>query len=116
MRRTRLVTRLHSAGMLTHQMLGRCLAEFLKWSIKQATKRQMANDPVNVGALVKRLTMLGRHPRAYLRLGGALAFNHLYTTFREVGRRWWCPRMYHVLACSNLTPAVRACSCRKPPS
>ena len=63
----------------------RCLAEFLKWSIKQTTKRQAADSAVNVAALMKRLTMLGRHPRAYLRLGGARAFNHLYTTFREVG-------------------------------
>lgn len=65
-------------------MWSRCLAEFLKWSIKQATKRQAANSAVNVAALMKRLTMLGRHPRAYLRLGGARAFNYLYTTFREV--------------------------------
>ncbi|XP_044149983.1 DNA-dependent protein kinase catalytic subunit isoform X2 [Bufo gargarizans] len=62
---------------------GRCIQEFLKWSIKQTTPRQQEQSPVNTQSLFKRLYSLALHPNAFKRLGAALAFNNVYKEFRE---------------------------------
>ncbi|XP_075703736.1 DNA-dependent protein kinase catalytic subunit-like, partial [Rhinoderma darwinii] len=62
---------------------GRCIQEFLKWSIKQTTPRQQEKSPVNTQSLFKRLYSLALHPNAFKRLGAALAFNNIYREFRE---------------------------------
>ncbi|XP_051006522.1 DNA-dependent protein kinase catalytic subunit [Acomys russatus] len=62
---------------------GRCIHEFLKWSIKQTTPQQQEKSPVNSKSLFKRLYSLALHPNAFKRLGAALAFNHIYREFRE---------------------------------
>ncbi|XP_052014740.1 DNA-dependent protein kinase catalytic subunit isoform X2 [Apodemus sylvaticus] len=62
---------------------GRCIQEFLKWSIKQTTPQQQEKSPVNSKSLFKRLYSLALHPNAFKRLGAALAFNHIYKEFRE---------------------------------
>ncbi|GAB1300036.1 DNA-dependent protein kinase catalytic subunit [Apodemus speciosus] len=64
---------------------GRCVQEFLKWSIKQTTPQQQEKSPVNSKSLFKRLYSLALHPNAFKRLGAALAFNHIYKEFREEG-------------------------------
>ncbi|XP_021065597.1 DNA-dependent protein kinase catalytic subunit [Mus pahari] len=64
---------------------GRCIQEFLKWSIKQTTPQQQERSPVNSKSLFKRLYSLALHPNAFKRLGAALAFNHIYKEFREEG-------------------------------
>ncbi|XP_055968392.1 DNA-dependent protein kinase catalytic subunit [Sorex fumeus] len=62
---------------------GRCIQEFLKWSIKQTTPQQQERSPVNTKSLFKRLYSLALHPNAYKRLGASLAFNNIYREFRE---------------------------------
>ncbi|KAG9478931.1 hypothetical protein GDO78_012545 [Eleutherodactylus coqui] len=62
---------------------GRCIQEFLKWSIKQTTPRQQEQSPVNTQSLFKRLFSLALHPNAFKRLGAALAFNNVYRELRE---------------------------------
>ncbi|KAG8570891.1 hypothetical protein GDO81_011464 [Engystomops pustulosus] len=62
---------------------GRCIQEFLKWSIKQTTPKQQEQSPVNTQSLFKRLYSLALHPNAFKRLGAALAFNNVYREFRE---------------------------------
>uniref|UniRef100_A0A2K5DLH3 DNA-dependent protein kinase catalytic subunit n=1 Tax=Aotus nancymaae TaxID=37293 RepID=A0A2K5DLH3_AOTNA len=62
---------------------GRCIREFLKWSIKQTTPQQQEKSPVNTKSLFKRLYSLALHPNAFKRLGASLAFNNIYREFRE---------------------------------
>ncbi|KAM9626909.1 DNA-dependent protein kinase catalytic subunit isoform 2-T2 [Trichechus inunguis] len=62
---------------------GRCVREFLKWSIKQTTPQQQEKSPVNTKSLFKRLYSFALHPNASKRLGAALAFNNIYREFRE---------------------------------
>ncbi|XP_056017774.1 DNA-dependent protein kinase catalytic subunit-like isoform X2 [Ostrea edulis] len=58
-----------------------CLREFLKWSIKQT--KNIEKSPINAKSLLKRLYSYALHPGAFKRLGAALAFNNIYTVFRE---------------------------------
>ncbi|KAM7075469.1 DNA-dependent protein kinase catalytic subunit isoform 1-T1 [Molossus nigricans] len=62
---------------------GRCIREFLKWSIKQTTPQQQEKSSVNTKSLFKRLYSYALHPSAFKRLGASLAFNNIYREFRE---------------------------------
>ncbi|TSL34570.1 DNA-dependent protein kinase catalytic subunit [Bagarius yarrelli] len=62
---------------------GRCIHEFVKWSIKQTTPEQQKKSPANIKSLFKRLYSLALHPNVFKRLGAALAFNNIYRHFRE---------------------------------
>jgi DNA-dependent protein kinase catalytic subunit len=60
----------------------KCVAEFLKWSIKQSPQNTDSN-PINVKSLLKRVYSLALHPSAFNRIGAALAVNNFYRVFRE---------------------------------
>ncbi|XP_044195297.1 DNA-dependent protein kinase catalytic subunit [Thunnus albacares] len=62
---------------------GRCIEEFVKWSIKQTTPKQQEKSPTNMKSLFKRIYSLALHPNGFKRLGAALAFNSIYRLFRE---------------------------------
>ncbi|XP_060730052.1 DNA-dependent protein kinase catalytic subunit isoform X1 [Tachysurus vachellii] len=62
---------------------GRCIQEFVKWSIKQTSPEQQKNSPANIKSLFKRIYSLALHPNVFKRLGAALAFNNIYRHFRE---------------------------------
>ncbi|XP_026875191.2 DNA-dependent protein kinase catalytic subunit [Electrophorus electricus] len=62
---------------------GRCLQEFVKWSIKQTSPKQQETSPANIKSLFKRVYSLALHPNVFKRLGAALAFNSIYRHFRE---------------------------------
>ncbi|XP_028826126.1 DNA-dependent protein kinase catalytic subunit isoform X2 [Denticeps clupeoides] len=62
---------------------GRCIQEFVMWSIKQTTPKQQEKSPTNIKSLFKRIYSLALHPNVFKRLGAALAFNSLYRQFRE---------------------------------
>ncbi|XP_062849596.1 DNA-dependent protein kinase catalytic subunit [Trichomycterus rosablanca] len=62
---------------------GRCIQEFVKWSIKQTTPKQQENSPANIKSLFKRIYSLALHPNVFKRLGAALTFNNIYRHFRE---------------------------------
>ncbi|XP_028288750.1 DNA-dependent protein kinase catalytic subunit isoform X2 [Parambassis ranga] len=62
---------------------GRCIEEFVKWSIKQTTPKQQEKSPANMKSLFKRIYSLALHPSGFKRLGAALAFNSIYRQFRE---------------------------------
>jgi len=63
------------------------LREFLKWSIKHTplAKQDSAAvaSPVNVKSILKRIFSFLNHPSCSKRLGAALAWNSIYTIFRE---------------------------------
>lgn len=61
---------------------GRCIEEFVKWSIKQTTPKQQEKSPTNMKSLFKRIYSLALHPNGFKRLGAALAFNSIYRHFR----------------------------------
>ncbi|KAM7370115.1 hypothetical protein PAMP_011395 [Pampus punctatissimus] len=61
---------------------GRCIEEFVKWSIKQTTPKQQEKSPTNMKSLFKRIYSLALHPSGFKRLGAALAFNSIYRLFR----------------------------------
>lgn len=61
---------------------GRCIQEFVKWSIKQTTPKQQERSPTNMKSLFKRIYSLALHPNGFKRLGAALAFNSVYRLFR----------------------------------
>lgn len=62
---------------------GRCIEEFVKWSIKQTTPKQQEKSPTNMKSLFKRIYSLALHPSGFKRLGAALAFNNIYRQFRS---------------------------------
>ncbi|XP_059183485.1 DNA-dependent protein kinase catalytic subunit [Centropristis striata] len=62
---------------------GRCIEEFVKWSIKQTSPKQQEKSPTNMKSLFKRIYSLALHPNGFKRLGAALAFNSIYRQFRE---------------------------------
>ncbi|XP_041924731.1 DNA-dependent protein kinase catalytic subunit isoform X1 [Alosa sapidissima] len=62
---------------------GRCIQEFVRWSIKQTTPKQQEKSPANIKSLFKRIYSLALHPNVFKRLGAALAFNSIYRQFRE---------------------------------
>ncbi|CAM9566377.1 unnamed protein product, partial [Ectocarpus sp. 13 AM-2016] len=64
------------------------VVEFLRYAIKQSTKRQQARGmltlgPVAVDALLTRVFSLATHPDKNRRLGGLMAFNQLCRPLRE---------------------------------
>lgn len=65
---------------------GRCIEEFVKWSIKQTTPKQQERSPTNMKSLFKRIYSLALHPNGFKRLGAALAFNSVYRLFRWAAR------------------------------
>ncbi|XP_077480903.1 DNA-dependent protein kinase catalytic subunit [Stigmatopora argus] len=62
---------------------GRCIEEFVKWSIKQTSPKQQEKAPTNMKSLFKRIYSLALHPNGFKRLGAALTFNSIYRQFRE---------------------------------
>ncbi|XP_072167838.1 DNA-dependent protein kinase catalytic subunit-like [Diadema setosum] len=74
---------IHPTDTALRDFCARCVKEFLKWSIKQTSKKQQEKSPINTKSLLKRLYSMASHPSAFKRLGAALAFNNIYTIFRE---------------------------------
>ena len=60
---------------------------FLKWSIKHTPLTQQetnqSTSPINVKSILKRIFSFLNHPNCSKRLGAALAWNSIYTIFRE---------------------------------
>ncbi|KAL3172468.1 hypothetical protein MRX96_043379 [Rhipicephalus microplus] len=60
-----------------------CLKEFVAWSIKQSSSKELEKSPTNVKSVLGRLCSYCRHPSASKRLGAALVFNNIYSLVRE---------------------------------
>ncbi|XP_070379748.1 DNA-dependent protein kinase catalytic subunit-like isoform X1 [Dermacentor albipictus] len=60
-----------------------CLKEFMAWSIKQSSPKELEKSPTNVQSVLRRLCSYCRHPSASKRLGAALVFNNIYVLLRE---------------------------------
>ncbi|KAI8613655.1 hypothetical protein BC830DRAFT_1219655 [Chytriomyces sp. MP71] len=60
-----------------------CVAEFLKWSIKHASDKELENNPMNAKSLFKRIYSLCEHSSAAKRMSAAIIVNRIYVVFRE---------------------------------
>lgn len=60
---------------------GICLAEFIKWSIKQSDNERRMQ--MNIDEVICKMTNFALHPSTFKRVAAATAFNHLYTILRE---------------------------------
>lgn len=59
------------------------LAEFVRWSIKQSTDKNLARCPTNIDLIVQRIINFALDPSSRKRVAAAIAFNHLYKILRE---------------------------------
>eukprot|EP00058_Branchiostoma_floridae_P019566 XP_002605056.1 hypothetical protein BRAFLDRAFT_85202 [Branchiostoma floridae] len=73
----------HPTDTALRDFSSRCVREFLQWSIKQTSPKQLEKSPINIKSLLKRLYSLALHPNPFNRLGAALGFNSIYRDFRE---------------------------------
>ena len=46
----------------------RCIREYLRWSIKQTSDRDLQESPTQVRSLLRRIYALALHPNTYVRL------------------------------------------------
>ncbi|KAI8840789.1 hypothetical protein BJ741DRAFT_561343 [Chytriomyces cf. hyalinus JEL632] len=60
-----------------------CIAEYLKWSIKHASEKELENNPMNAKSLFKRIYSLCQHSSASKRMSASIIVNRIYTVFRE---------------------------------
>ncbi|ROT76685.1 putative DNA-dependent protein kinase catalytic subunit-like [Penaeus vannamei] len=80
-----------------------CLAEFVKWSRKQC--RQQNSVSSNIKSIIKRIFSFCKHPSAFKRLGGALAWNSIYREIREDGQAvdiWTLDLLAHLMTSLDL--------------
>ncbi|XP_063611240.1 DNA-dependent protein kinase catalytic subunit-like [Penaeus indicus] len=83
-----------------------CLAEFVKWSRKQC--RQQNSVSSNIKSIIKRIFSFCKHPSAFKRLGGALAWNSIYREIREDGQAvdiWTLDLLAHLMTSLDLAQA-----------
>ncbi|CAF1236923.1 unnamed protein product [Rotaria sordida] len=62
---------------------GVCLKEFLKWAVKHAGGFDKPAYLKNATSILKRIISFSMHPNSFKRLGSTLAWNSIYTLYRE---------------------------------
>ncbi|CAF0848203.1 unnamed protein product, partial [Adineta ricciae] len=62
---------------------GICLREFLKWTVKHAGGYDQSSYLKNATSILKRIISFSMHPNSFKRLGSTLAWNSIYTLYRE---------------------------------
>ena len=59
------------------------VAEFAKWSLKQMTDAEIAENPANIKSLIRRIESNSNHPDPFKRLSSVLCFNKIFAVIRE---------------------------------
>lgn len=59
------------------------MAEFAKWSLKQMTDTEIAENPANIKSLIRRIESNSNHPDPFKRLSSVLCFNKIWAVIRE---------------------------------
>ncbi|UJR22353.1 hypothetical protein I4U23_025415 [Adineta vaga] len=62
---------------------GICLKEFLQWTVKHAGGYDKSAYLKNATSILKRILSFALHPNSFKRLGSTLAWNSIYTLYRE---------------------------------
>ncbi|KAJ3665343.1 hypothetical protein Zmor_000841 [Zophobas morio] len=73
----------HPTDTALRDFSGKCINEFVKWTIKQTSEKNLARDPINIKILIKKMRFYSTHPDPYKKLGAALIFNNIYRELRE---------------------------------
>ncbi|XP_023014378.2 DNA-dependent protein kinase catalytic subunit [Leptinotarsa decemlineata] len=73
----------HPTNSSLRDFAGKCVKEFVKWTIKQANENSIARDPINIKILVNNMRFFSSHPDSAKKLGAALIFNNIYRELRE---------------------------------
>ncbi|XP_030758783.1 DNA-dependent protein kinase catalytic subunit-like [Sitophilus oryzae] len=73
----------HPTNSALRDFSGRCLNEFIRWTIKHTSEREMENNPLYVKIVVKRMAFFSTHPDLVKKLGAAIMFNNIYREIRE---------------------------------
>lgn len=73
----------HPTDTALRDFSGKCVHEFVKWTIKQSSDRDLSNDPINIKILLNKMRFYSMHPDPFKKLGAALIFNNIYTQIRE---------------------------------
>lgn len=60
-----------------------CIGEFVKWTIKQASKEQLRENPGNIKSVIRRIQNNASHPDPYNRYGAILAIKQAIIHIRE---------------------------------
>jgi hypothetical protein len=61
----------------------RALGEFFHWSIKQSSKKDVANSGLSADSLLTRLFVIAVHSNTRFRVGATAVFQKIYVYFRE---------------------------------
>ncbi|CAH1171231.1 unnamed protein product [Phaedon cochleariae] len=73
----------HPTNSSLRDFSGKCVKEFVTWTIKQSDEQTLARDPVNIKILLKNMRFFSTHPDGAKKLGAALIFNNIYREIRE---------------------------------
>ncbi|KAJ3652171.1 hypothetical protein Zmor_018159 [Zophobas morio] len=73
----------HPTDTALRDFSGKCINEFVKWTIKQTSEKNLAIDQINIKILIKKMRFYSMHPDPSKKLGAALIFNNIYRELRE---------------------------------
>ncbi|KAG5877906.1 hypothetical protein JTB14_011622 [Gonioctena quinquepunctata] len=73
----------HPTNSSLRDFSGKCVNEFVRWTIKQSNDNNLVRDPINIKILVKNMRFFSSHPDSAKKLGAALIFNNIYKEIRE---------------------------------
>ena len=59
------------------------MAVFAKWSLKQMSDQEIAENPTNIKSLIRRIESNSNHPDPFKRLSSVLCFNKIFSVIRE---------------------------------
>ena len=85
------------SNSMLREFSGVCLKEFLSWSIKQSSDKELEKSPINVHTIVRKMETYALHPSTQKRIAAAVAFNHLYSILREskeILNTYWLEMFY----------------------
>ncbi|KAF5289822.1 hypothetical protein FQA39_LY14977 [Lamprigera yunnana] len=85
---------------------GKCIHEFVKWTIKQTDKDDLLKDSSNIKVWIRNIQYFSLHSDPFKRLGAALIFNNIYTLLREeisMFNIFWVELLYAFIMNLSLT-------------
>ncbi|XP_050298315.1 DNA-dependent protein kinase catalytic subunit-like isoform X2 [Anthonomus grandis grandis] len=92
----------HPTNSSLRDFSGKCINEFVKWTIKQTSENELKSNPINIKILVKRMRFFSLHPDLVKKLGAALIFNNIYKEIREERAiiSIFAVELLHIFVCS----------------
>lgn len=102
----------HPTNTSLREFSGKCINEYVDWSIKQYKTEDTARIYKNIKIIVQKICSYCLHPSSHKRYGAALAFNNIYRKLREeqsMVDRFWIELLYYfILNLSTKTEKINA--------